>query len=190
MVDSFQPMDCSLPDSSVHGISQARILEWVAISFFRGSSWPRDGTRIFCIGRQILYHRATWASLRWLWLTGLVAPWRVGSSLSRDQAHVFRFGRRILYHGASRKGQCFFKDIDPLLQSIFSKGIPQTLSIILFSLLSRFPLFLYIYASFVCNFPVIICDTMSSTVFVKFRKAQERLVFKPEYLCSDFYDVM
>ena len=35
-------MNCSLPDSSVHGISQARIPEWVAISFFRGSSPPRD----------------------------------------------------------------------------------------------------------------------------------------------------
>ena len=35
-------MDCSLPDSSVHGIFQARILEWVAIPFFRGSSLPRD----------------------------------------------------------------------------------------------------------------------------------------------------
>ena len=35
-------MDCSPPGSSVHGISQARILEWVAISFSRGSSWPRD----------------------------------------------------------------------------------------------------------------------------------------------------
>ena len=35
------PMDCSLPSSSVHGISQVRILEWVAISFSRGSSWPR-----------------------------------------------------------------------------------------------------------------------------------------------------
>ena len=34
-------MDCSLPGSFVHGISQARILEWVAISGFRGSSWPR-----------------------------------------------------------------------------------------------------------------------------------------------------
>ena len=33
-------MDCSLPGSSVHGISQARILEWIAISFSRGSSWP------------------------------------------------------------------------------------------------------------------------------------------------------
>ena len=36
------PMDCSPPSSSVHGILQARILEWVVISFFRGSSWPRD----------------------------------------------------------------------------------------------------------------------------------------------------
>ena len=36
------PMDCSLPSSSVHGILQARILEWVAISFSRGSSRPRD----------------------------------------------------------------------------------------------------------------------------------------------------
>ena len=36
------PMDCSLPGSSVNGILQARILEWVAISFSRGSSWPRD----------------------------------------------------------------------------------------------------------------------------------------------------
>ena len=35
-------MDCSLPGSSVHGILQARILEWVAISFSRGSSQPRD----------------------------------------------------------------------------------------------------------------------------------------------------
>ena len=36
------PMDCSLPGSSVHGIFQARVLKWVAISFSRGSSQPRD----------------------------------------------------------------------------------------------------------------------------------------------------
>ena len=42
-------MDCSLPGSSVHGILQARILEWVAISFSRGSSWPRDRTPVSCI---------------------------------------------------------------------------------------------------------------------------------------------
>ena len=40
------PMDCSPPGSSVHGILQARILEWVAISFSRGSSQPRDRTQV------------------------------------------------------------------------------------------------------------------------------------------------
>ena len=43
-------MDCSIPGSSVHGILQARILEWVAISFSRVTSWPRDRTRVSCIG--------------------------------------------------------------------------------------------------------------------------------------------
>ena len=43
------PMDCSLPSSSVHGILQARILEWVASPFSRGSSWPRDRTHVSCI---------------------------------------------------------------------------------------------------------------------------------------------
>ena len=42
------PMDCSLPGSSDHGISQARITEWVAIPFSRGSSWRRDQTRVSC----------------------------------------------------------------------------------------------------------------------------------------------
>ena len=50
------PVDCSLPDSSVHGILQARILEWVAISSSKGSSQPRDRTHVSCIGRHILYH--------------------------------------------------------------------------------------------------------------------------------------
>ena len=40
------PMDCSLPGSSVHGIFWARVVEWVAISFSRGSSRPRDQTRV------------------------------------------------------------------------------------------------------------------------------------------------
>ena len=41
------PMDCNPPGSSVHGIFQARILEWVAISLSRGSSWTRDPTHVF-----------------------------------------------------------------------------------------------------------------------------------------------
>ena len=53
------PMDCSPPGSSAHGILQARILEWVTIPSCRGSSRPRDQTwvsYISCIGRQVLYH--------------------------------------------------------------------------------------------------------------------------------------
>ena len=46
-------MDCSPPGSSVHGIFQARILEWVTMPFFRGSSWPRDWTHFSQYG---VYH--------------------------------------------------------------------------------------------------------------------------------------
>ena len=64
MSDSLRPVDCSPPSSSVHGILQARILEWVAISFSRGSSRPRDRTHVshiagrwfnLCTTREALY---------------------------------------------------------------------------------------------------------------------------------------
>ena len=55
------PMDCSPPVSPAHGISKARILEWVAMPFSRGSSQFRDQTHVSCIGRWILYH---WANRR------------------------------------------------------------------------------------------------------------------------------
>ena len=45
-----------MPVSSVYGVFQPRILEWVAISFSRGSFQPRDQTQISCMDRQILYH--------------------------------------------------------------------------------------------------------------------------------------
>ena len=53
------PMDCSPPGSSVHGILQARILEWITMPSSRGSSWPRDRpmfSYISSTGRQVLYH--------------------------------------------------------------------------------------------------------------------------------------
>ena len=53
------PMNCSPQSSSVHGILQARKLEWVTVPSFRGSSWIRDWTHISylsCISRQVLYH--------------------------------------------------------------------------------------------------------------------------------------
>ena len=50
------PLDCSLPGSSIHGIFQARLLEWIAISFSRRSSQPRDWTQVSCIeGRRFTF---------------------------------------------------------------------------------------------------------------------------------------
>ena len=58
------PMDCSLPRSSVHGISQATVLEWGAISFSRGSSRPRDRTQVSrVVGRRF----TVWATKEALW---------------------------------------------------------------------------------------------------------------------------
>ena len=69
------PMDCSLPGSSVHGILQARILEWVAIPFLRGSSQPRSRTQVYPHSKQILYcmsHKGGNTHLRILLLTRVV----------------------------------------------------------------------------------------------------------------------
>ena len=64
------PMDCNPPSPSVCEIFQASILEWVAISSFRGSSWPRDQTHVswvFCIGRRILCHLSCPGSSDYAW---------------------------------------------------------------------------------------------------------------------------
>ena len=53
------PMDCSPPGSSVHGILQARTLEWSAISFSSGFSWPRDWTQVSCIAGRFFTIWAT-----------------------------------------------------------------------------------------------------------------------------------
>ena len=66
---TLQPLDCSPPGSSDHGILQASILKWVAVPSSRESSWPRDwiGSSFgSCIGRRVLYHkhhlRSPWMS--------------------------------------------------------------------------------------------------------------------------------
>ena len=52
MSDSCNPVDSNPPGSSVHGILQARILQWVAIPFSRGSSQPRNGTQVSCLASR------------------------------------------------------------------------------------------------------------------------------------------
>ena len=90
-VQLCNPMDCSPPGSSVHGISQARTLEWAAISSSRGSSPSRDRTCVSCvswIGRQILHPWATWCSTLFLPILG---PWSqrlcCGQSCAAEGAH-------------------------------------------------------------------------------------------------------
>ena len=71
------PMEYSLPGFSVHGIFQARILEWVAISFSKRFSRPKDQTCIFsvsCIGRWVLYHWSTWEVL-WVPVLSKFSNW-------------------------------------------------------------------------------------------------------------------
>ena len=83
------PMDCSPPGSSIHGILQARILEWVAISFSRGSSWPRDQTQVSLIaGRGFTseppgnpwIHRTLLNTHTQLWLYLNISWWSKGKT--------------------------------------------------------------------------------------------------------------
>ena len=66
------PMNCRPPGSYVHGHLQARILEWIAISFFRGYSWPRDQTQVSCTSSRFFTVWATRDTLPKLWLIMLV----------------------------------------------------------------------------------------------------------------------
>ena len=59
MSDSLWPHGCSLPGSSVHGILQARVMDWVAIPFSRRYSWPRDQTWVSCIEGRLFTVLAT-----------------------------------------------------------------------------------------------------------------------------------
>ena len=109
--DSCDPMDCSLPGLCLHGISQARILEWVAISFSRGSSRPRNWTWVSYIAGRFFYH----LSHQGILLLRDISKYRQGNlkSISR---YMLDF---ILY------------STDKTLQYVmnpytFSKGIPKT----------------------------------------------------------------
>ena len=79
------PTDCTLPGSSIHGILQARVLEWLAISFFRGSSWPRDRTQVpHVAGRRFtLWTTKEVCQIQWKFnsLTKDVLEWKSRMSL-------------------------------------------------------------------------------------------------------------
>ena len=87
-------MDCSLPHSSVHGIFQARVLEWVAISFSRGSSRPRDQTQdSHIVGRHFT-----------IWATREVSQgsriWEAPGKEAQDSSRGDHLSRQIRFHSA------------------------------------------------------------------------------------------
>ena len=76
--DSCDPMDCSLPSTSVHGILQVGILEWVAMPSFRGSSWSMDWTWVSCIAGRFFTVWATRKPLQWEKLQANLLCWGRG----------------------------------------------------------------------------------------------------------------
>ena len=88
MFDPCNPMGYSPPGSSDHGISQAGILEWVAISFCRGSPKFRDQTRVSCIAGRFFTNRATSEAPQYFLANGLSCSIACGSSLTGDQTRV------------------------------------------------------------------------------------------------------
>ena len=86
------PKDCSLPCSSVHRFSQARIVEWVAISSSRGSSWPRDWTHVSCISCVASRFFVCWATGE----ANLYREWPVKESCTVPSASAFSLLQYVL----------------------------------------------------------------------------------------------
>ena len=93
------PMDCSLPGSSIHGILQARIVEWVAISFSRGSSQPRDQTRVSriagrcfttCATRVVCNHEPQLKPVV-CWLYSCITMWALLCCVSSVSSTTYKF---------------------------------------------------------------------------------------------------
>ena len=88
------PMDCNLPGSSVHGILQARILEWIAICSSRGSSWLRDWTQVSCIAGRFF---TVWATREALHPAVFHLPlWPF--SVLLHSGHNYHFSSCIILH--------------------------------------------------------------------------------------------
>ena len=111
-------MDYSPQGSSVHGISQARILEWVAISFSRGSSWPRNWTYVSCIARRFFTIWATREAQVFVWDPVMYGceSWTVKKA-ERQRIDAFELWcwRRLsrVPWSARRSNQSILKEISP-----------------------------------------------------------------------------
>ena len=112
------PMDCSLPGSSVQGIFQARILEWVAISFSRGSSRPRGRTQVsHIVGRRFTVWATREDQAQWPLLT------HQARSYSRDFTFALTFAWKIL-----KKKKKNFTGFSHIIQISLCSNVTRSLS--------------------------------------------------------------
>ena len=155
-------MDCRPSDSPVHGILQARILECVAIPFSRGSSWPRDGTRVQCC-RQVLYHLSHQGSPESLRNTSniflrilLVHLFKTNKQTKKNKGHVLECDFSLQFLWAA--WTCWLR-LDPLakvqilVQSIH--GIPSLQLLSAFTYTYPWPL-----TSYLLKMPSRQCQTL------------------------------
>ena len=100
------PTDCSPPGSSVHGISQARILEWVAMPSSKGSSWPRDQTRVPCIVGRFLIVWATRETPQKVWRFLKSSQWRRSFKGKQKSQNPKELIQRFDYANIKKKKIC------------------------------------------------------------------------------------
>ena len=123
------PLDCNPPCSSVHGISQARILERVAISFSRRSYWPRDWTCVSCTAGGFFTHWATNPNKRegtnvkydtgqdfyisemrlLLWLKGTAKLWNLTKISSRTKVSMYMGSQELRKGSFSGRQMIWFR---------------------------------------------------------------------------------
>ena len=102
------PVDCGPPGSSGHGIFQARILEWATIFSSRGSSRPRARTRgscVSCIGRQLLYHCATWGAYDSMDVGNLISG---SSAFSKSSLCIWKVSVHVLLKPSLKDFEHYF----------------------------------------------------------------------------------
>ena len=115
----LKTMSCSLPGSSVHGILQARILEWVAISLSRGSSQSRDQIQVSCIASRFLTIWAIREAPSDVWLEA--NPESLGGTVSQPFKH--RVELDVSQHLTSFRGTVWMKSF-----SRHGRGHPRRMS--------------------------------------------------------------
>ena len=115
--DSCNPRGCSLPASSIHGIFQGRILEWVAIAFSRGFSWPRNWIPVSCTAGRFF---TNWAMREALLIV-------VSRGYSLAAVHGFSFGSFSCFWtwdlGCEGFGCCSTWALDHRLTSCCAQGL-------------------------------------------------------------------